>query len=401
MTLPVRNHRLAVVTGLPTPYREPIFAELANRPGIDLSVFYAAEKHDDVGWQDDSNTTRPYRHVFLRNSMPQFGRRWPLVGYLSLGLPRALADFQPDYFIVYGYNQLSQWLAFRYATQHGVPFALRSDSNIHLDRSTTTQSNIRRWLLRRLVRRAHAVLPVGIANREYWMRYGARPEQVFMSPFAVDNERIASLTHRSDEFATKRLRLGYIGRLLPRKGVDLLIDAFEEVAPTMDAELVIIGDGPERQSFQIRQSAEMAKRTQWLGRLSNAEAISHLANLDALILPSRHEPWGLVVNEAMAAGVPVVAHRHVGAALDLVRHGETGWIFKDHTSQAIVAALREVADARARLGAIRSQVRHHIARWSIERCVDGMVAAVVRALGPTDTTLPLPAEVSHEHARSA
>lgn len=382
-----RSCRVAVITGPPAPYREPVFAELARRPGIDLKVFHAATGHADLGWQATDSSSRLYEHVFLENYMPERGQRLPAVGYLSLGLPAELSAFRPNYLIVYGYNQLSQWLAFRHALTHGVPFALRSDSNFYLDRSETWQSSIRRRLLHRLVRRAHAVLPVGSANRMYWQKYGAADSQIFMAPYAIDNEKVARLVgEKQSRDPSAPLRLLYIGRLLHRKGVDLLLDAFSRLMETTPATLTIVGDGPERARLESMQTSRARRQTRWLGKLPNEEAMEAMRDVDLFVLPSRYEPWGLVVNEAMAAGLPVIAHREVGAAIDLVEDTVHGWILPNLTADSIYSALNEAARDREHLAQMGQMARARVQEWSIHRTVDGMVAAV------TDGCFPRPAE---------
>jgi glycosyltransferase involved in cell wall biosynthesis len=368
---------VAVITGPPAPYREPVFAELARRPGLDVNVFHAATGHADLGWQAIKAPKRDYPHVFLENFMPESGRRLPGVGYLSFGLPAELSAFRPDYMIVYGYNQLSQWLAFRYAMTHEVPFALRSDSNVYLDRSETWQSSIRRRLLHQLVRRAHAVLPVGSANRQYWQKYGAVDSQIFMAPYAIDNDKVNRLVgERPSRDPSAPLRLLYLGRLLQRKGVDLLLGAFNRLVATTSSNLTIIGDGPERANLQSMQTASARQQTHWLGKLSNEEAMTAMRDADLFVLPSRYEPWGLVVNEAMAAGLAVVAHREVGAVIDLVEDTVHGWILPTLSVDTIYSALEEAARDREHLAQMGRMARARVREWSIQRTVDGMVAAI-------------------------
>lgn len=389
-----RSYRVAVITGPPAPYREPVFAELARRPGIDLKVFHAATGHADLGWQATEASERGYPHVFLENYMPERGRRLPAVGYLSLGLPAELSAFRPDYLIVYGYNQLSQWFAFRYAMAHQVPYALRSDSNVYLDRSETWQSSVRRRLVHQLVRRAHAVLPVGSANRMYWQTYGAVDSQIFMAPYAVDNDKVDRLVgERPSRDPSVPLRLLYLGRLLQRKGVDLLLDAFNRLVETTSATLTIVGDGSERARLQSMQTEWARQQTHWLGKLPNEEAIKAMRDADLFVLPSRYEPWGLVVNEAMAAGLPVVAHREVGAAIDLVEDTVHGWILPSLSADSIYFALNQAAIDREHLAQMGQMARARVQDWSIQRTVDGMMAAI------TDGCPSRPAErerVMHE-----
>lgn len=372
----IASHRVAVVTGLPAPYREPVFEELSRRTCVALRVFYAARGHDDVAWEAAKSSPFEYDRAFLPNLTPRRLRRLPLLGYANLGLARQLDEFQPDYLIVYGYNQLVHWLAFHWARAHGVPFALRSDSNVYLDQNGALQSRIRRRLLRGVVARAAAVLTVGTANELYWRRYGASDHQIFRAPYAIDNDRVARLVGDASLRDDARVRLLYAGRLIERKGVDVLLGAFEEICEACNLSLTIVGDGPERRRLASMQSPRARARTRWLGKLSNEAAVQAMGNADLFILPSRYEPWGLVVNEAMAAGLPVIAHRHCGAAIDLIEHGRTGWIVEEISADGLRDTLALAADHRDELAEMGQSAREHIQAWSIANTVDGMMRAI-------------------------
>jgi glycosyltransferase involved in cell wall biosynthesis len=367
--------RIAVVTGIPAPYREPVFANLAARPGVELKVFYCAESHGNVAWSGGANPTYEYVKEFPRNFTPKRFQRLPFFGYTNFGVTAGLRDFEPDYVIVYGYNQSSHWMAFRYCLANGVPFALRSDSNVHIDLNKSWRSSVRRKLLRWLVARAHAVLPVGTANRGYWEAFGAKPEQVHMAPYAVDNQAIASAVGGRKVDPQRRTRFLYVGRLLPRKGVDLLVEAFNRIA-NEHCTLTIVGDGAEADSLKAMQSPDAASRTTWTGKVANEIALRHYANADVFVLPSRYEPWGLVVNEAMAAGLPVIADRKCGAAIDLIDDRVTGRRLEELSVDLLVAAMSEYLDEQRRAMEHGAAARERIQHWNFDRTVDGFLEAV-------------------------
>lgn len=373
----MNERRVAVVTGIPAPYREPVFSRLAQRPGIDLRVFYCAKSHQNVAWQaDHADADRGYPCDFLPNWTPKRWQRLPMFGYANVGIYSRLKQFDPDFVIVYGYNQLSHWLTFLYCQRHGIPFAMRSDSNRHIDTSNTLQSRLRRRLLSRLVQSCSAILAVGTANRDYWLRYGIAPERIFLAPFAIDNERVASLAKRNAETTSRPLRFMYAGRLIPRKGVDRLLQAFNQLCETHDVSLSIIGDGPLRDELMALQSDQARSRTTWHGRVANEKVFECFAEADVFVLPSLYEPWGLVVNEAMAAGLPIIADRRCGAAIDLVEDGRTGRVLSEVSVQSLHAAMRGFADKPESATAMGIQARQKIEQWSFDHTVDGFVKAI-------------------------
>ena len=405
---PVRQlsarHRVAIVTGIPAPYREPVFQLLARRPNVDLRVFYCAAAHADVAWEPTGIDASGVERTVLANWSPDQLRRKTLVGYFNPAILSELRRFAPTYVIVYGYNQLTHWLTFGYCARQGIPFALRSDSNHLIDTSTSWRSSLRRRLLRWLVARAAAVLPIGSANLAIWRSYGALDRQIFPAPFAVDNHRVAELAGRrandvrppSSDTAVSGVRAGvvsvptdnattgqgdmlrilYVGRLLPRKGVDLLVEAFNQLCAHRNATLRIVGEGSDLARLQQMQSPAARQRTKWVGKVTNDQALRQYAQADVLVLPSRYEPWGLVVNEAMAAGLPVIAHHRCGAAIDLIEPGCTGLLLNELSATAIVTALDRCAEDLVSLRCMGRAAQKRVQEWSFDRTVDGFMAAI-------------------------
>ena len=368
------NKRIAIVTGVPAPYREPVFQRLAARPGVELKVFYCTHGHDNVAWAGEASASFEYVKEFPKNFTPKRFQRLPFLGYTNFGLSAALRDFEPQFVVVYGYNQSTHWLAFRYCLANGVPFALRSDSNVHIDLNRSWRSSMRRRLLHWLVKRAGAVLPVGSANRGYWEAFGAQPSQIHLAPYAVDNDHIAEAVCERRRDPRGHVRFLYIGRLLPRKGVDLLIEAFNRIADDR-CTLTIVGDGPEAEALKAAQTPEAAARTTWAGKLANDEALRRYADADVFVLPSRYEPWGLVVNEAMAAGLPVIADRRCGAAMDLIDDGVTGRKLGELSIESIAAAMSEFVAEPGRAAEQGTAARLRIQTWNFDRTVDGFLRA--------------------------
>jgi glycogen(starch) synthase len=134
-----------------------------------------------------------------------------------------------------------------------------------------------------------------------------------------------------------------IGRLVPQKGFDLLIDAFAQIAGTHpELDLLLAGDGPARADLE-RRARDLGTRVSFLGAVPATRAFALHAGAKAFVLPSRHEPQGIVVIEAMAAGTPVIATR-VGGVPETVRDGENGLLVSGGNAAALADALRDVLD---------------------------------------------------------
>jgi glycosyltransferase involved in cell wall biosynthesis len=164
--------------------------------------------------------------------------------------------------------------------------------------------------------------------------------------------------------------------LQPWKGPFDLLEAFAR-ASTPESYLVFAGDGALRSSLEKR-SAELgiADRVRFLGFMNQSQLPSVYCASDMLVLPSHYDAFGLVVNEAMICGLPLVISDCVGAKFDLLRPGETGYIFPIGDVDALAAILKELLhdpEKRARMGAA---ARHRMESWSPREFADGVARAV-------------------------
>ena len=173
----------------------------------------------------------------------------------------------------------------------------------------------------------------------------------------------------------------YLGRLEPHKGVADAIAALERLGDRPDMRLLMIGDGSLRDFVAEKATAD--PRIVAPGRLSGADVWAACLAADMMVVPSRFEPWGLVVNEGMAAGLPVIASNRVGAVDDLVLEGETGLIVSAEDPAALAAAIARLLDDDALRARISRSADALISSWSIEEEAR-IVTEVWRTLTTTD-----------------
>ena len=165
----------------------------------------------------------------------------------------------------------------------------------------------------------------------------------------------------------------FVGRLVKDKGVDLLLRAFADLSSAEPAVLVLVGDGAERKRLAMLSST--VRRVIFCGRLSGRDLLGAYAAADVFVLPSLYEPWGLVVNEAMAAGLPVISSDSVGSVSDLVIEGTTGIIFRSGDENSLLSAMQRMAADKTLRRNFGCSAQLHIAAWSIERQAERIVAA--------------------------
>ncbi len=388
--------RVAYLVSHPIQYQVPLLQRLAADPEIALHVYYL----DDQGVQRrldpefgvpvrwDLPLLEGYSWQFLRNRSP-----WPegdhFLRYIHPGIIAMLRKDRYDALIVHGYAHATEWLAFIGAWLSRTPLLLRGESTLLGDRPRWVTVG-KRLVLRALLRRIRGALAIGVLNRQFYRAYGVPEERIFFTPYAVDNDRfLAEADRLSPSRLALREQLGWpagrpvilcVGKLIPRKRPMDLLEAFARVEAQHPAVLVYVGDGSERRRLAEEAARRGLRHMVITGFVNQTEISRYYAAADLLVLPSSHEPWGLVLNEAMCFALPVVASDAVGAAPDLVRPGENGFVFPAGDVEALAHALRELlADpaGRARMGA---RSREIVARYSYDADLRGVLDAI-RAVG--------------------
>jgi len=344
---------LVVLAGAPSPYHIHLLRRIAEEvPEFRLYSLFS-HTHSDADWKLDLPPEIRATHFATgRESVLYPIWRHPLRDWRKgRRLIRFLHDHDVRAVICQGYNYVSYLRLIAHCSRVGIPLFLRADSNIHDDRdrgpaSAWAKARLVRWV----VRHCRGIMPVGTLGEHYYRRYGAEPERMFRVPLEPDYDALASAPasaiarfRSAHRLEPERRRLLYCGRLVPVKRVDLLIDAFADLADRRpDWDLLIAGDGELRGALEGRVPEKLRSRVTWLGFLQPGEVTLAYHVADVLVLPSDIEPWALVVNEAMATGMVVIASDVVGAAYDLIDGGINGEVFRRGSLDDLRRAILEV-----------------------------------------------------------
>jgi L-malate glycosyltransferase len=332
----------AFLTNFIPPYRRDYFARLSDAVAR-LDILLSTRMESNRAWQADWGNL----NVGLQRCLSfRFLRRHP-DGYLEpwfLHLPwdtlPRLRSLRPDVTV-------SAELGAR--TLQAALFRIvhpRSRLIIYADlceRTEVGRSKAVTWFRRLLLRAADAVIVNGASGRRYIEAMGVPAERIARVPYATDTAHFGQ--PRADAPAHGPLRLIHVGQLIERKGLMPFIqalDAWARAHPDRPVELVLVGDGPLRGALAMLQtSPSLAVRLQ--GGVPYEELPSVYAKADVMVLPTLADTWALVVNEAMACGLPILGSLQSQAVEELVKDGETGWTFRpeavDDMARAIDRAL--------------------------------------------------------------
>lgn len=356
---------VAFVTEIIAPHRIAAFNALADRLGDRLRFIFINESESRRSWPVYRDEIR-FDYSVLGGftwTVPLRGDRQPV--YLAPPLLPRLLRGDYETVVVGGWSHLEAYWSLAYAGLWRRRLVLWSETPLL---GSTPQRPLRDAVKRTIVGGSSAYVVPGASAGRYLRRLGADRERLYWAPNAVDADFWASGPSPSSD----RTTLLYIGRLVPRKGVALALRAFARSRLAGWMEFVVAGDGPER----TRLEAEAPEGVRFVGDVDRDRLRDLLAHACALVVPSEHEVWGLVVNEAAAAGVPSVVSDGVGAARDFVVDERSGLVVPAGDVVALTAAFDRLAadpELARRLG---QGARERSAEFSPERWAEGMAAAI-------------------------
>jgi glycosyltransferase involved in cell wall biosynthesis len=376
------KRRLVILTEIISPYRIPLFNALARDEAVDLHVIFLAETDPQLRQWHVYKEQIAFSYQVLASWRKRIGDYNLL---LNRGLAPALAAVEPDAIICGGYNYIASWQALLWARLHNVPFLLWSESN---------QQDLRgghalvEFLKAEFLQRCSGFLVPGLSARDYLRAHKIKSEMIFIAPNAVDNDFFAGAAGAARRNATeirKDLNLPeryllFVGRLVPTKGVFDLLSAYAKLDSSVRQRvgLVFVGDGVARQALEAQAATISPGMIRFCGFAQQEQLGTYYGLAEMLVLPTYTDPWGLVVNEAMACGLPVILSRVAGCAPDLISDNGHGWLM-DPGDVAGLAAEMQRFIMQPELGlAIGARNLERISRYSPVHWSAGIVRAVNR-----------------------
>lgn len=395
-----RKFRLAYFVSHPIQYQAPLLKHIAAQPEIALTVYFTSD-FSVRGYLDEGFGVRVawdtplldgYAYEFLPKLLFRNAR---LDRQISGGIFTRLKRGGFDAVWLHGYSSANCLQAMLASRILGIPVLLRSDSNLYDRERAGWKLAIKDAFFRLLRGGISGALACGTANRAYWQQYLGRQVPIFDMPYAVDN---AFFQRESGKAAVDRERLRaelglepgrpivlFASKLQGRKRCIDLVQAFlrlpAALAETGRPYLLIVGDGEERAAIEASAGGDPAIR--FLGFRNQSELPRFFDLCDLFVLPSIHEPWGLVVNEAMNAGRAVIVSDQVGCQPDLVREGVNGWVFKALEVDALTRALAEAIASPERLERMGRESLRMINSWGFEQNAAGLGEALHAVARPS------------------
>lgn len=339
--------KVLFITNLPSPYRVRFFDELAE--AAQVTVVYADRAKDHQGREKAwfENSQGRFREVQLKRRVKLFREAnlcLDVIDFIKM-------DF--DEVILHGYSSPTFMLAIGYMKLKKIPFCLEADGGL-IQEDSGLKYQLKRWL----VGSASTWLSSGRATTDFLCHYGAVREKVYSYPFSslMASDILAEVPSKEEKEALRR-ELGMkessvvlsVGQFIPRKGFDILMQSAHKLGK--DVGIYIVGGEPTEEYLKMQKELDLTQ-VHFVGFQKKEHLSKFYRAADVFSLPTREDIWGLVINEAMAYGLPVVTTDKCVAGLELVEEGVSGYIVPVEDVNALTEKTAAIlAGDRRKMGA--------------------------------------------------
>ncbi len=383
----MKTRKIAIVSTHPIQYNAPFFRLLSQQAGIELRVFYTWQQAQSAIYDPTFGHVREwdipllegYDYCFLKNTAKQPGSHhfWGMVNPDAVSTIR---QWQPDVVCVYGWSFWSHLQIMRYF-KGKIPVWFRGDSTL-IDGPLGWKQSIRKGILRSIYRYVDVALYAGSHNKAYFINSGLQEKQLVHVPHAIDNQRFSEDRRSEAQQLRQQLQLVdsdvlvlFAGKFSSKKDPLRLLEAFQKVA-NAQLHLLFCGNGPLETT--LKDAAQGLANVHFMDFQNQTRMPVLYQACDVYCLPSAGpgETWGLALNEAMAAGKPVIASDSCGGAIDLIVQGVTGWMVPACNTQALANTLQLLTQPSLNLAAIGAAAKLRIADWSYQKGIQHWLSAL-------------------------
>jgi len=364
--------RVVFLTVMPSPYQQQLFKALNVDGQLELRVLYCAHDVEDRHWRRAPLAS--YEEVLPGTGIPWVDRG----ARINPSIIRILHNETSDLFVLSNYSAPTTQMAMRYLTWRGKKWMFWGEMPGFRERGTVGRL-LRRHLQRPIGTGATGIAAIGSGAEEaYKKRFPSL--RVFNIPYFCDLAPFRMASIMNAKHAKPTVDILFSGQLIKRKGVDLLIRAFNEIAPQLRRlRLKVLGTGSALGMLTELVAPSLRERVQFLGFKQPGELPEIFADADIFVLPSRHDGWGVVINEALGAGLPIVVSDCVGAR-DLVKTGVNGFITATGNVDGLAKALLELSQSNAMRESFGRASEACSEKWDVDEGVRRWVQATNQVL---------------------
>ena len=355
--------KLLFLSNVPSPYRVDFFNELGKY--CDLTVLFEKSTSDerDESWKKYQFNT--FRGIFLK------GKSISVDTAFCPEVIKYIRDESFDQIICTTFTTLTGMWAIQYMKRHKIPYYLECDGGF-----AKNGQGIKEKIKKLFIAGASGYFSTGRTCNEYYLQYGANQEKIIFYPFSSLKEN--DIIERPTSFETKReirSKLGIsedkmvlaVGQFIYRKGFDLLLEVAKDLPK--DIGLYFVGGVPTEEYIQMQEKYEL-RNVHFIGFKGKDELHEYYNAADVFVLPTREDIWGLVIEEAMACGLPIISTERCAAALELVKHGENGYIIPVEDVNKLATSILSIFNSKEKIEELGMNSINIVRSYTIEKMAE-------------------------------
>lgn len=385
--------KLAILNTHPIQYFAPLYKRLAQEENIDLTVLYSSrwgvseyiDPQFNTKFKWDVPLLDGYKYKFLKNirKTEDVNKFFNLI---NLEIIKELIKNKYDVLWVNGHNNLTNIIAVITAKLLGIKLLMRAETQLNVE-PLRIKKIFRKPVMKLFYNFFNGFLYIGSRNREYYKYIGVNDSKLFFVPYTVNNDFFISEVENAKKnyseiknrfnINNNNLNIVYASKLMKRKNPIHLLKAFENVKKKLEnVNLIFVGTGEEEDNLKNYVNTNKINNIYFLSFLNQSELPKAFAISDIFVLPSVNEQWGLIINEAMCASLPVIVSDVVGAVPDLLKEGINGYSFQAGNVEQLAEKLYLILSDNELRISMGKKSREIISKWSYNECIQGIQQAL-------------------------
>jgi glycosyltransferase involved in cell wall biosynthesis len=378
------NKRVAVFTTHLIQYQIPLFKELAKQ--IDLHVYFGSKHGLNTYYDKDFNKKfkwdisllKGYKYTFLKNNK----KNSPYNFFFNSSGIKSIVKKKFDKIIILGWNNIFYLKIFFWSVYYSSKIIVRSENNLCKKQNFIIKI-FKEVIFRFFFKIIDSFISIGTLNKKFYEHYGVKKKKIFNAPYSVDERFFKKIKiknknrwKKNNNIPTKSKIFLFVGKLIKRKNVSDLIKVANDKKLHRRAYLLIVGDGPLKKEFINIINDLMLNNITILGFKNQKELRFYYSLADTLILPSEYETWGLVINEAMSAGLPCIVSNTCGAAKDMIVQYKTGFSYKNGNIDQLIRLMNSVINNKSLLENLKKNSFLYSKKFSLQNTTKGFLNAI-------------------------
>lgn len=354
--------KILFLTNIPSPYRLDFFNELGQ--SCDLRVVFEAEKNYQLHEKWYSNKYENFNAVFLKKGEIQERKvNWKIL--------KQLDKKNQDLIVVTNYGYLTELIALLYIKLKKIPYCIEIDGGI-----IRNDSRILKLLKKFLMKNAKGYISPSNSSDEFLIYYGAKNNKIYRYPFtSIKKDDLLPKLIMINEKIKIRNKLKIkgekivltIGQFINRKGFDILLKSCTKLSKKYG--IYIIGGEPTQEYIELKKKLNL-DNVHFVGFKSKDELKEYYMAVDLFVLPTREDVWGLVINEAMAYGLPVITTGRCVSGLELVKDYENGFIIPVNDEEQLAEKINMILSNDSLCKSMSEKSLEKIREYTIEKMAE-------------------------------